>query len=382
MRISSVLKVCAVLAATGFANFTYVEETEAASCRGGKGLGVSRTVTLNTSGGTRYGASHGGHRNFLKDKEVVLTFDDGPIPATTHKVLLELERHCTKATFFMVGRMAVNHPASVKKVLAKGHTIGIHSYSHRDLGRTNGKNAIQDVDRSIRAINKAAGRKVAPFFRFPYLSENATVNSYLKRRGYGVFAIDVDSLDYRFSSPGSMVNRVMSELHRKGKGIILLHDIQKVTANGLGELLNRLKAGGYKVVHIKGRGGKDVPEPLVVASNTEPKSRLVERPSISVTYGESGELTTTFKRAKSSKKHPEKPKKSAVVKRKQALKKKPKSSKKRKEKKVRLAEASSQNTIQAKQKEALKRRQEAFRKRLDLNRKAFRAAIKKRLITQ
>ncbi len=217
MRISKIVIVLGIFAVVNLSGFTSLETAEAAGCRSSSKLGVSRTLTLSTKGGVRFGSSHGGHRNFLRDKEVVLTFDDGPIPATTNKVLHELERHCTKATFFMVGRMAQNSPATVRKVLSKGHTVGIHSFSHRNLGQTNAKAAIQDVDKSIKAINKAAGRKVAPFFRFPYLSENRAVNNYLNEREYGVFAIDIDSLDYRMSKPASMVNRVMSELRRKGK---------------------------------------------------------------------------------------------------------------------------------------------------------------------
>ncbi|MEM9277007.1 MAG: polysaccharide deacetylase family protein [Pseudomonadota bacterium] len=350
MRISLLLKALAVFAISIGANFEYSGQSHAAACRGGKGLGVSRTVTLNTSGGARYGTSHGGHRTFLRDKEVVLTFDDGPIPSTTKKVLLELERHCTKATFFIVGRMAQNNPAMVRKILSKGHSIGAHSFSHRNLGHTNGKTAIQDVDRSIRVINKAAGRKVAPFFRFPYLSENSSVNRYLKQRGYGVFAIDVDSLDYRIPSTNAMVNRVMSELRRKGRGIILLHDIQKVTANGLGQLLSRLKSEGYKVVHIKGRGGRDISEPLVVASNNEPAEQKTQKPVIGVGFSRAGELASGFKRPKTSRKRP------------------------KKDKEIKVAALQAETV--------LKKKQARFKKRVDLRRKSFRAAIKKRLITQ
>ena len=356
MRISSVLFFLAVIVGTGLASVSATDQAQAAYCKPGAKLGVSRTVTLKTGGGARFGSSHGGHRNFLRDKEVVLTFDDGPIPATTNKVLHELERHCTKATFFMVGQMAKNYPSMVRKVLAKGHTVGIHSYSHRNLGQTNAKTAVQDVDRSIKAINKAAGRKVTAFFRFPYLSENRAVNNYLKKRNYGVFAIDVDSLDYRMSSPNSMVNRIMSELRRKGRGIILMHDIKKVTANGLGQLLTRLNDEGYKLVHIKGSGGKALPEPYLVAGNDEkpePVRKWTLKPSIEISYDGNGDLAAGFKRPKMSKKRPAKPEN---------------------QKKVRVAKLA--------QKERLQRNKQAFRNKIDLNKKKFRDALKLRLITQ
>ena len=197
---SSISKVAGFLgffSATSLGFSTLVE----ASCRHDNGLGVNRTVTLDTTGGARFGASHGGHREFLRHKEVVLTFDDGPVPGKTAKVLAALDRHCTKATFFIVGQMAANYPGLVKQVLAKGHTVGAHSYTHRNLGDTNGAVAIDDVHRSIKAINKAAGRKTTAFFRFPYLAENRTVNAMLLQRDYGIFAVDVDSKDYKFAEP-------------------------------------------------------------------------------------------------------------------------------------------------------------------------------------
>jgi peptidoglycan/xylan/chitin deacetylase (PgdA/CDA1 family) len=245
-------------------------------CAGG--MGVHRTVALDTEGGARFGSSHGRNRNFLKQGEVVLTFDDGPVPGKTNKVLHTLEKHCAKATFFMVGSMARNNASLARKVIAKGHTVGVHSYSHRNLGHMTASAAIDDVERSIRAIHDAAGPATAPFFRFPYLSENKAVNTTLNRQDYGVFAIDVDSLDYRMPNPSAMVNRVMSELKQKGKGIILLHDIQAVTANGLDQLLDRLNAEGYKLVHVRSRG-RTSPKPLLLADASEKNSSTARTPN-------------------------------------------------------------------------------------------------------
>ncbi len=322
---------------------------QAEACRGG--LGTSRTVTLDTSGGARFGSSHGGHRNFLRQKEVVLTFDDGPVPGKTSKVLDVLKSHCAKATFFMVGQMASNSPHLVKRALAEGHTVGTHSYSHRNLGSTNGKSAIQDVDRTIRAVNRAAGRKVSPFFRFPYLSENRSVNNYLKKRGFGVFAIDVDSKDYRFSNSSSMVNRVMSELNRHGKGIILLHDIQSVTANGLDQLLTRLDQSGYRLVHIRGRGGREIEDSVLVSvledeSKSEPKKKI---------------RNSAIKRKNLTKKTKQKPKTKLANARKKA-------------KTIKLA------TLQAQKKS--KTKQLVLRRKSIRSQAAFRAKIKSRLILQ
>lgn len=332
---------------------TFADVASAASCR--DSLGTSRTVTLSTYGGVRYGSSHGGHKEFLGPKEVVLTFDDGPAPGPTSKVLHELKKHCAKATFFMVGRMAKNHPEMVRKIVSAGHTVGAHSDSHRNLGNTDGKTAIQDVDRSIRAIHKAAGRKTSPFFRFPYLSENRTVNTYLKKRDYGVFAVDVDSKDYRFGNASAMVNRVMSELRRKGKGIILLHDIKKVTANGLGQLLNRLHAEGYKLVHIRGRGGREISDPIVMAS-LQDTSVAPSKPK------------TQTRKSAIKRETPKKTKVATVKRSKKTVKKK--------------SAEDAKPSISVRQREIIKKRQLAFLQKAKKRRQSFRDEIKKRLILQ
>ena len=378
--IFAAIKFCSVLAVSsvGATSVLPVQEANAACS------GVHRTVTLNTAGGKRYGKSHGGAQDFLKHKEVVLTFDDGPVPNITPKVLHELDKHCVKATFFMVATMAKNNPSLARKVANKGHTVGIHSYSHKNLGQVSGAKAISDVNRSITAIEKAVGRDVAPFFRFPYLSENRSVNQHLKGLGYGVFAIDVDSLDYKFSNPTSMVNRVMSELNRKGKGIILMHDIQRVTANGLGQLLTRLNKEGYKIVHIRGRGGKDPSAPVLVSSASEPKKTSKSVVVASLETKEKPETTWTLRKsvdvpAKKAKKTKKRSVKKALTNRKNPIRAKVKkriivaSAKPAKRvKKQKVAKVTAQDVFKRNKAKALKQ----FAK----NKQAFRAAIKKRII--
>ena len=379
--IFAAIKFCSVLAVSsvGATSVLPVQEANAACS------GVHRTVTLNTAGGKRYGKSHGGAQDFLKPKEVVLTFDDGPVPNITPKVLHELDKHCAKATFFMVATMAKNNPALARKVANKGHTVGIHSYSHKNLGQVSGAKAISDVNRSITAIEKAVGRDVAPFFRFPYLSENRSVNQHLKGLGYGVFAIDVDSLDYKFSNPTSMVNRVMSELNRKGKGIILMHDIQKVTANGLGQLLDRLDKGGYKIVHIRGRGGKDPKAPILVSSATETKKKSKPIVVAALETKAKPESTWTLRKSvdvpakKAKRKTKKRSVKKALTNRKNPIRAKVKkritiaSAKPAKRvKKQRATKLTAQNVFKRNKARALKQ--------LNKNKQAFRAAIKKRII--
>lgn len=213
-------------------------------------LGVSRVVEIDTAGGLRFGNMQYKDIDFLKPGEIVLTFDDGPSRAHTTAVLNALEAHCTKATFFMVGRMAVADPTMVKEIDRRGHTIGTHTWSHKMQGRLSQSSGEKEVELGVSAVSLALGRPVAPFFRFPYLSDPGRMQAHLKERDHGIFSIDVDSLDFRTRSGSTMMNRVLTTLKRQGKGIILMHDIQKSTARGISDLLDALARGGYKVVHL------------------------------------------------------------------------------------------------------------------------------------
>jgi peptidoglycan/xylan/chitin deacetylase (PgdA/CDA1 family) len=215
-----------------------------------KRLGLSRIVEIDTSGGVNIGGEQPGHTQFLKDGEVVLTFDDGPIKAYTRAVLKALADHCTKATFFMVGRMAVSDPEMVREVAAGGHTIGSHTWSHRNLRPTVLLRARQEIESAISAISKINGAPIAPLFRFPYLNANQQVEDYLKTRNIGTVWIDLDSKDYRTRDPRVVEQRIISQLVTLKKGIILMHDIQPSTAKMLPSLLNELRDRGFKVVHM------------------------------------------------------------------------------------------------------------------------------------
>jgi peptidoglycan/xylan/chitin deacetylase (PgdA/CDA1 family) len=213
-------------------------------------LGLSRIVEIDTTGGVAIGGDKPGHTDFLKDGEVVLTFDDGPIKAYTRAVLKALADHCTKATFFMVGRMAVADPEMVHEVAAGGHTIGSHTWSHKNLRPTVLVRAREDIETAISAISKINGAAIAPLFRFPYLNANRQTEDYLKTRNIGTVWIDLDSKDYRTRDPRAVEQRIISQLVTLKKGIILMHDIQPSTAKMLPALLNDLRDRGFKVVHM------------------------------------------------------------------------------------------------------------------------------------
>src|SRR5262245_3480098 len=220
------------------------------ACANADALGVARTIKVDTTGGPWLGAPHG-DPDLLRPGEVVLTFDDGPVPGSTRAILAALAAECTKATFLMVGQMAAAHPELVREVLAAGHTVGTHTWSHPNLALIAAGRVKGQIEMAIDAVQKAAGGPIAPFFRYPYLSSTAGTVAYLRGRNIAQLAIDVDSFDYLIRSPQPMVRRTMTRLAAKGRGIVLLHDIHASTARALPELLARLKSEGYKIVHLQ-----------------------------------------------------------------------------------------------------------------------------------
>jgi peptidoglycan/xylan/chitin deacetylase (PgdA/CDA1 family) len=217
---------------------------------GPNALGVSRVAEIDTSTGPRFGVQYK-EQAILADGEVVLTFDDGPLRAYTKHVLEALEAHCTKATFFVVGRMAVADPEMVREYARFGHTIGIHTWSHANLRAITPLKARMEIELGFSAVQQALGKPVAPFFRFPYLADSKSMTTHLQERHVAIFSIDVDSKDYRTRDPGSVHRKVMSDLARAKKGIILFHDIHASTARALPGLLADLKAKGYRIVQLK-----------------------------------------------------------------------------------------------------------------------------------
>jgi len=213
-------------------------------------LGLSRIVEVDTTGGADIAGSQKGATHFLNDGEVVLTFDDGPVRGDTRAILKALADQCTKATFFMVGQMALSDPEIVREVAEGGHTIGSHTWSHRNLGATALPTAEQEIESAISTISKAKGSPIAPLFRFPYLSFSRKADAYLKSRNIAAVWVDIDSKDYRTRDPQVVKQRILAQLATEKKGVILMHDIHPWTAKMLPDLLSALKERGFKVVHM------------------------------------------------------------------------------------------------------------------------------------
>lgn len=191
----------------------------------------------------------------LAPREVVLTFDDGPVAGPTDQVLAALKRECVRATFFMLGRNAAAHPAVAKKVLADGHTIGHHSFSHPLLSKMSLARAEAEIDHGIAAVDAAVygepgGPPRTPFFRFPGFAGSPALLELLAKRGIAVFGADLWASDWNPMTPAAEHTLVMRRLTQTNGGILLLHDPVPQTVRMLPELLRDMKRRGFRVVHI------------------------------------------------------------------------------------------------------------------------------------
>jgi peptidoglycan/xylan/chitin deacetylase (PgdA/CDA1 family) len=258
------------LAATVAASLlTISAAARAAECDNPDALGVSRVLEIDPTTQPKIGTMSYHDSLPLNDHEIVITFDDGPLPAHTEKVLETLAAQCVKATYFMVGKMAAAYPEAVRKVAAAGHTVGTHSWSHPWFTRMSLEKARDEIDRGFSAVQAALGDdyKVAPFFRFPGLLHRADAEAYLAERGIMVWSVDFHGDDWHHRiSPQEIVKRVMTRLAANhNRGVLLLHDIHARTATALPSLLAQLKEQGYKVVHV-------------VPTGTEPKPASPDTP--------------------------------------------------------------------------------------------------------
>jgi peptidoglycan/xylan/chitin deacetylase (PgdA/CDA1 family) len=228
-------------------------------------LGTSRVLTINPGEFTLLGTMQYKQTLPLKDREVVITFDDGPLLPDTNIILDTLASQCVKATYFLVGQMAHAYPSVVRRIYNEGHTIGTHSQHHPPFQRLSMQRVEREVDGGINSVTAALGdaKALSPFFRIPYLGRTNAIERFLERKQLVTWSADVDTNDWwRGSSPGAIVKRTMRRLNAKGRGIILMHDIHRATAMALPILLKELKANGYNVVHVVAGGErpKSIPE--------------------------------------------------------------------------------------------------------------------------
>jgi peptidoglycan/xylan/chitin deacetylase (PgdA/CDA1 family) len=250
-------------------------------------MGVARVVEIDTTGGPGFGFQHFKSYDFLNDREIVLTFDDGPWLGHTPAVLKALADQCVRATFFSIGKHATYYPEILKRVVAAGHTVGSHTWSHADLQatvRNEGLDAAKEqFEKGASAVRMTAGVPIAPFFRFPDLRHPPEMLTYLGERNVASFSTDVDSWDFKIKKPEELTKSLMGKVRKAGKGIILMHDFQKVTSIALPQILDQLRQEGFKVVHIVPKGMlSTLPQYDEVVLKENKLPTLTSRPAASV----------------------------------------------------------------------------------------------------
>ena len=238
----------------GMALGSAAQPVMAADCPRPDALGTSRTLVIDAKHHPLIGSMQYPETLPLNDHEVVLTFDDGPLPKHTKPILDILAAQCVKATFFLVGRQAQANPEGVRKVLAGGHTIASHSQNHpMGMHRLPVDRARAEIDDGIASITAALGDKgaaMSPFFRIPGLARNDQIEEYTRQKGLQIWSADFPADDWRPVSSKRVYDLALQRLAAKGKGILLLHDIQPRTVAALPKILHDLKTRGYRIVHV------------------------------------------------------------------------------------------------------------------------------------
>lgn len=183
-------------------------------------------------------------------KEVALTFDDGPHPVNTPKVLDILDQYGVKATFFVTGQNAERYPELIRRIVREGHTLGNHTYDHSDLAKLSQSDILNELSRTQRAVDKALGyhyelKQVRP----PYGSADQEVKDTLKGQGSQEILWNVDSNDWRYpKNDKAILDNVFAgseSVYVRG-GVILFHDIHPQSVRVLDDTIERLQKEGFK----------------------------------------------------------------------------------------------------------------------------------------
>jgi peptidoglycan/xylan/chitin deacetylase (PgdA/CDA1 family) len=251
---------------------------QAADCPRAGTLGTSRVLAVDAAQTPRVGLKSFAQTLPLDDHEVVLTFDDGPSPPTTRRVLAALAKECVRATFFLIGKPASEHPELVRRIAAEGHTIGHHTWSHRSLMRIKPGETTQEIDRGISAVETAlhgapTSTPSTPFFRFPGFETTPATLDLLQSRGIMVFGADLWASDWNPMTPKQQLKLLIDRLKLARKGIILLHDPRAQTAAMLPDFLRYLKDNRYRVVHLVPATPDKQPDQAPAAANLSPEDK-------------------------------------------------------------------------------------------------------------
>jgi len=179
------------------------------------------------------------HNYKTSENHISITFDDGPNPDFTPKVLLLLKENNAKATFFLIGKNAEKHPEIVRQIIEEGHTIGNHSYSHsKNFGFFSAEKVAAELNQTNAILKKIAGKEIK-MFRPPFGVTNPNIKKALKTTGHFSIGWSKRSLDTTNLSEEKILKRITSNL-KKGD-IILLHDTSAKTVAVLEQLLLTLQ---------------------------------------------------------------------------------------------------------------------------------------------
>jgi len=244
-----------LLRITIIAALAWSAAAQAADCPRAGTLGTSRVLAVDAATTPRVGSKNFPQTLPLDDHEVVLTFDDGPWPRTTPKVLAALAHECVRATFFLIGKPASEHPALVRRIAAEGHTIGHHTWTHRSLMQIKPSETTDEIDHGISAVEMAlhgvaTTTPSTPFFRFPGFETTPATLDLLQSRGIVVFGADLWASDWEPMTPEQELKLLIERLNVARKGIILLHDPKAQTAAMVPAFLRYLRDNHYRVVHL------------------------------------------------------------------------------------------------------------------------------------
>ena len=204
---------------------------------------------------------------------VAMTFDDGPSAKLTPKLLDLLAAHHIKATFFLIGENAAEHPEIVAREAREGHEIANHSWSHPNLAKMSDDGVRSQLHRTEDAIKSAIGNRPT-LLRPPYGSISARQKKWINQEfGYKIVLWDVDPLDWRRPGANVVCNRIVK--NTRAGSIILAHDIHPGTIDAMSCVLNQLEAKGFKFVTVSELIAKQTPippKPLVSPKPTGPRS--------------------------------------------------------------------------------------------------------------
>jgi peptidoglycan-N-acetylglucosamine deacetylase len=181
---------------------------------------------------------------------VALTFDDGPHPAYTPQVLKILRKHHVKATFFVIGQQASAHPDLVRAIVDDGHTVGTHTWSHKDLSRLPAGRIRSEVGRAVDSVAATTG-KIPDLFRAPYGSWSRPVFEVCAALGQTSIAWDVDPRDWDNPGAGLIRSKILNQVGNRS--IVLTHDgggDRSQTVQALRNVLPVLLDSGYRFVGV------------------------------------------------------------------------------------------------------------------------------------